>query len=163
MQKQCVCYIGVMRSPRARNMFIQRHINAEGKQFHLYNSTISSEGCKPCEIPFGASFRQFTLFNYKYRRIMQITAITGHGINHYDITDVNGAEMETLCQLKERVGIICESMKDNKKKTEYLTKGEYNMLRAVLSVLTRGCQVKRYNEFLEFLKNEKKEEQQEEE
>ena len=89
---------------------------------------------------------------------MQINAIHDYGIHHYDITDINGAEMETICQLKERVDTVCESMKDNKKKTEYLTKEEYNMLRAVLSVLTRDCQVKRYNAFLEFLKNEKKEE-----
>lgn len=88
---------------------------------------------------------------------MQVDAIKGLGISHYNVKDITGAEMETLCSLKHRADDVCASMENKEKKTEYFTKEECNLLRAVLHKFTESCEVKRFNSFLEFLKEEKKE------
>ena len=88
---------------------------------------------------------------------MQVDVIFGSGISHYDVKDITGAEMETLCSLKHRADDVCASMENKEKKTEYFTKEECNLLRAVLHKFTESCEVKRFNSFLEFLKEEKKE------
>jgi len=86
---------------------------------------------------------------------MQTNAIPGRGISHYDITNVSLSEMDTLCSLANRADVVCKSMDNKEEKTEYFTKEECNMLRAVLKVLTRGCSATNNNDFLNFLKEEK--------
>ena len=88
---------------------------------------------------------------------MKVNAVPGSGISHYNVNDITGAEMETLCALKHRADDVCASMENKEKKAEYFTKEECNLLRAVLHKFTEGCEVKRFNSFLEFLEEEKKE------
>jgi len=86
---------------------------------------------------------------------MKVNAIPGYGTSHYNVEKITGAEMETLCTLKHRADDVCASMENKEKKTEYFTKEECNLLRAVLHKFTEGCEVKRFNSFLEFLEEEK--------
>lgn len=88
---------------------------------------------------------------------MQIEAVPGHGISHYNVNGITCAEMETLCTLESRADDVCASMEDKEKKTEYFTKEECNLIRAVLHKFTEVCVVNRFNSFLEFLEEEKKE------
>ena len=67
---------------------------------------------------------------------MKVDAVHGSGISHYNVSDITCAEMETLCSLKHRADDVCASMENKEKKTEYFTKEECNLLRAVLHKFT---------------------------
>lgn len=82
---------------------------------------------------------------------MEIKQNKTYAIASVDIRDINCREMRQMYELKNRIGDVLNSHKDNSEKKEYINDDDLKLMHAILSVFTKefaDTQTSAFDEFL---------------